>query len=882
MKILDLYLENHLPILAGMEKNSIYLDLRKNNNKINIIIGKMGSGKTYILSHLQPFASVGTLDERSQDDLIIPKMNGKKIIRYQKGSDIYEIEHNYLWNEKSHSTKSYIKKNDVELNENGNQGSFKTIIQYEFGIEQNFLRLLRLGPNVVNFINMTTTERKNFVSYLLADSAIFNLLHKKWSEELRALNSQSNVLNNKLNHIGLGNVDKLKEEYSSNEEDLLDLNSELDSITKKMYSLIAENDALLDKKSINDASSALLQMKAKLVKDIDEYKTLSSKIESFKDMPDVTEISKTIGRLDMSLENINATLNRLEAEHKEKSRKMNELNDKRAMTSNKEYMKTLEATYNELLKEDMQYQKELQGFNCEYTSTFLTGFIGDLHSIDVLINDIIQYHEDSVQKIYNSDSSIIRWAQKQVGILEAKKIKLQRTINNIKFSEKYEAPSILYRPPFCPTESCPYYKTHPYTIQKNSGKKEEINAELLKYQNDIKDLDVLIYRYSDYPLIYSKMVTLKELWSKSSKVLHSLGALNTQSLLRILTNFESRTWYNYDKLIQILETATKREKYYELTEKMNHIKNELNMMKLSQEGDIDTQINQLSVEINKIEDDIADYEQQRLDTTDNIVKYNQIYMDLSQISMMKESLDKMKLDITVQTDMVSNLETNIQTAKDNLILYQNLNTDTIRLKNEIRTLVERNEKIKAVLNDIQYTKSEFEEVLKQKEYMEYMVKAVSAKEGIPLELIGIFLESCRDTINDLISTVCEDNLEILPFKIDETSFEIPYAINGLYVGDISKASQGQVSIASTAISFALVRESILDYNIMLLDEVDGPLYKENRNKFISILLKQIDAIGAEQVFLISHNNVFENYPINVIMTTDEIVSNDNTKTVIRL
>ena len=94
-------------------------------------------------------------------------------------------------------------------------------------------------------------------------------------------------------------------------------------------------------------------------------------------------------------------------------------------------------------------------------------------------------------------------------------------------------------------------------------------------------------------------------------------------------------------------------------------------------------------------------------------------------------------------------------------------------------------------------------------------------------------------------------------------------MNGNVVEDIELASQGQQSIISIALSFALVRRSMFDYNIMLLDEIDGPLYKEDREKFISILFKQMAAIGANQVFLISHNNTFEGNPVNVLTTTED-------------
>ena len=64
---------------------------------------------------------------------------------------------------------------------------------------------------------------------------------------------------------------------------------------------------------------------------------------------------------------------------------------------------------------------------------------------------------------------------------------------------------------------------------------------------------------------------------------------------------------------------------------------------------------------------------------------------------------------------------------------------------------------------------------------------------------------------------------------------------------------------------------------MLLDEVDATLDTANRSHFISILEKLLMKTGAEQLFLITHNNMFDNYPVDVIMTSD--VNIDNFKNV---
>jgi DNA repair exonuclease SbcCD ATPase subunit len=107
-------------------------------------------------------------------------------------------------------------------------------------------------------------------------------------------------------------------------------------------------------------------------------------------------------------------------------------------------------------------------------------------------------------------------------------------------------------------------------------------------------------------------------------------------------------------------------------------------------------------------------------------------------------------------------------------------------------------------------------------------------------------------------------------------------VNGNVADDINKASQGQTSLVSIALSFALVKElgmrsgdSSGCYPIPLLDEPDAPLHKTDKPKLISILMKYLDDINSEQCFVITHDNsVFDGHKIQVIMTTNESVNTD--------
>ena len=259
-----------------------------------------------------------------------------------------------------------------------------------------------------------------------------------------------------------------------------------------------------------------------------------------------------------------------------------------------------------------------------------------------------------------------------------------------------------------------------------------------------------------------------------------------------------------------------------------------------------------------------------------------VYIKLSKIEVMIQSVKDDENKVEMIRDKISEMKDNLDRAEG----FNNALTDKrIRQKTLVMTLKEQQDRIdrlNVTLNDISYSQKEFMKVQEAQGYLKDIVEATSSNKGIPLVYVKLFLNQCKDTVNDLISDVFGDSIEILDFDINETDFKIPYAINGSPVKDISSASQGQRSIISLALSFALVRQSLSDYNIMLLDEMDGPLYKDDRDKFISILFKQIQAINAEQIFIVSHNNTFDGHNVNIIMTTDENVDRSHQITIMKV
>ena len=62
------------------------------------------------------------------------------------------------------------------------------------------------------------------------------------------------------------------------------------------------------------------------------------------------------------------------------------------------------------------------------------------------------------------------------------------------------------------------------------------------------------------------------------------------------------------------------------------------------------------------------------------------------------------------------------------------------------------------------------------------------------------------------------------------------------------------------------------YTIVLLDEIDTTLDATSRGKFLDLLEHFMGIIKSEQIFIISHNNMFDAYPVTVFLTSP---SNDS-------
>lgn len=220
LKINYLELKNFGSIYTGMKKRKISIDFTKRKNRVTILVGETGSGKTSILREMHPYAYTTSDARSSTSELILEGEDGYKEIHIQDGPDIYEIRHFYKNHNDRLTVKSFVKLNGEEMNPNGNVTSFKEYIENALEVDQNYLKLLRLGPNVETFVRMSTSQRKYFISELLSEIGIFQTMYKKINEDTRTNKTLLKSVGERMRRIGTDDVAFLETQLVEQGENL--------------------------------------------------------------------------------------------------------------------------------------------------------------------------------------------------------------------------------------------------------------------------------------------------------------------------------------------------------------------------------------------------------------------------------------------------------------------------------------------------------------------------------------------------------------------------------------------------------------------------------------------------------------------------------------
>lgn len=856
MKILYLKLTNFINIVTAFNTETIEIDFSKSNNNVVLLTGPNGSGKTSILSCLHPFPTNGNMDVRSDNPIIVPRENGYKEIHISDGDDLYVIQHFYTRNSDKHIIKSYIQKNGVELNENGNVTSFKEIVEKELGLEQDYMKLTRLGSNVTNFIDMKRQERKNFTGKIISEADIYLSYHKKIMADKNKVNIQINHTSDLIRRLQVDDLGELKKAQKSLQHQIEDLTAKIEKANSELsvlqYQLNDCGDISAMRERIQEKEKELKHIQKALARASEikiSISTLKSMIEESK-----IAILKAKSALDTNVITRTGILNQLDSIANE----IDSIRREIARIEDDQNVKDMEANI-ELLRETIRRRAKESGIG-GYVRPCSKAEMEDLiKMLDKCMDILLSTYElgkGPIQKavsFFRTKTDIEKYTRENKE--KIKRNKMQSLCEQV-YAEISKDIGLLG--PDCKNPSgCRVYDFYQRIYEYATQAPDKV----------IEDETFLAYTKMAYNNIQTVLKYLRDyhdIFEKMPECIKDQFLMNT-----VLTHICNMEWiYDKDIIFHELGLITDDElqdadleelsrqksmlaQYKKANSNIEYFQNKLEELidsrtsLMGQLDEVKETINSLNREISEKEASISDYE----DMVVAMEHEDEVETEFNDLKSKLTLASQLSLQIREKTSILNDLQ------------FRKNKMSKTHQDNEFRI-----ENYKRYKKDLDELSSKFTD-------LEYLARALSSREGIPLIFIQAYLKDIKDVANQLLDVVYDGDLHLEDFEITADEFGIPYSTKGTTVKDVIYASQGERSFISLALSFALTYKSISKYNIMLLDEIDATLDISNREKFLHVLEMQIDMIHAEQVFVISHNDMFNAYPVDIVDTRNRTSSN---------
>lgn len=852
MKITYLKLKNFSSIYTGMKKKSIEIDFSQSQNRIIVLVGKTGSGKTSILSQLNPYA-YPTNDSRSRHTMIMNETEGYKEIHYDDNATIYKIKHFYKNHNDKTTVKSFIEKNGEELNPNGNVTSFKDIIEEELHVTEDYMKLMRIGPNVQTLLKMPSRSRKEFMGELLKEIDVYNTFYKNVSEKVRNVKALMKAVASRMERLGIVDIESTIAKYEGLKGNLAELHNLKDDLSMR-YGEIVANVNLIDVSGKQDAETNLMILEKEIMKiesDFDEVRQLI--MESGSEASDCLialnkekafteiEIQKKTNEIDMNnnkISSLHEEIDRLELQ-----------------TIDTPFSNLYQSEYDKLKLKVEADSENFSKVKTYYAPEDLKQLLRLLMEIES-INDTIQtFGRASVKRVVDDillERSTINRVNQELDAIEHQEDLLKRKLAVKDVStEGYLL--------FLENHDCPYKDFYDEAFNKEDDVSElpdklhALNIRKDMYQNELqlpKNFEYILRLINVNKSIidkcppglinYNKMLESIRVGDKSFDEEEITMVIELYNLYDIHVKEKERLKEMESQLIEGRATFERNE---QIKKKILDIKYKASELSLDNFG-----IRDLIAELNV---DLEKYDKQ-----------------IAQVTLfLEEDIKSKRID-------KENLEIKIKGFENDIRTLNGLHEERMKIKNSLAETVENIKFVEKEISRMNVEIHEYEKLEKERDELEnsyddlYLIrKSLSPNEGAQLIFIQVYLERTVKYINNLLDKVYKGDLRINRFVINETDFLIPYVKNGILVPDISECSQGEESYSGMALSFALMFQSISKYNIPNLDEIDGPLDIDSREHFIPVLDEQLNEINAEQCFLITHNDLFEDYPVDVISTS---------------
>lgn len=858
MKIQKIVLKNFACFYQIMNTKEVSIDFTKSDKRMNIILGPNGSGKTFLLSMLTPFSGTGNLDVRNDLRLIRKGKKGYKYFSCKHEGVEYVIEHYYTPSKDTHTIKSYFKKDGVELNPNGNVTSFLAVVEMELGLTQELLKVIRIGSNVQNIIKITPSKRKEFIASQLEDIEPFLSINKSASNYFKKYES---ILSYNIEQVSKLNIpsEETQEKIINEMEDSFERYKEVyDSLLNEVIGLE------------HDKSQLPLQDLKEIEREIHHLRKKKEKIEQLLQEQNLTSIHEL--REDLLI--------KAKEEQQEKEREQIKLSSKldgvvneissmnsflsdyrirlsKLMAKNQEYLH-LEENVKEL-RESVEQRKKSFSQKPPISQSEILQVISKLEAIS---NQIYQFILQLDNKTKETLLYILSNKDEYEGRVYLDGLRSQIKTQEDKVGAKEYFKTILQQ---CKSNSChpldgSCSSCHAYRLYKTLCSMTDLKEEDSTYSNEqfsyleqtLLQCYQLIYQYSEVDMF---------------RIATDLFQPNSPREYLIQRIKEGDPLYPKKELQQIYEYITGYDAYCSDRERLQLWESYLSHMK-EEEKEIDSihrSIEEYEIEKAKKEKMRDSYHRE----------YESLHLELEELKRYIQLLE----ECMEYKDTYSELDNSIQERirqREALLEYNTLIQTKRRELKESSNILEQQRKLldreRDKLQRFHSLLKEQEELTETYNRLALIKRSTTVKEGIPLQYTIQYMQTIRSFANDILQYAFNGTRRIGEFVINERDFFIEYYVNENRIHDVKYASQGEESFLAIAISLAIMMESMeknrLKYNVLLLDEIDGPLDEVNRQANIKILSLIMDRLHIEQCFIITHNDMFRYEQCGILSTND--------------
>lgn len=896
IRITSLLLKNYAPFYESMGTKLFEFDRTKSNNKLVLILGANGAGKSFLMTELTP-EPLEHIAGRTSNRYLEGEEGKKEITFVVSNSDNIDVDKykcTIIYSADRRKTTCYFTHTNLltgeekELNPNGNVSSYMEACKLYLGYDKNYKNIGYLSDDVKNVVNMSFNERQQLISNWLPNTSEFlqaakiaqkkrnqtqkeidNLLkdiakistgdieiqlkqeedkliiEKAKQEKIKDGLSKSNLMlsmlgkydRQSLNVKKIEYINKVKEynnSYSKNIEMLKKYNKYLknDSGKEQLSTDIIKLNAE-EEKLINEESSTN-----------DEIIRLTSQIESMnvQDDPnsgkyDLISINKSLDMNKMDLDNVIKFIDNTLKDHEDYSEFTVYKSELKIATS---------ATISALM-------------NIALISTKISSMCGNYEFKQIFDSKIGEDIESEIDNLKNTNELL----NKQISDLETKL--RESEAHSVDFGSLRQ-----YIPTGCNENKCSLIKRLIAIARDNSSnvmiltknKIDEIKNKIIENQKHIEERQLVKQNLKNALYDMGQVADiLKTLDDKTYNLPKSLrDEINSPIAYNVLlkNSLLLEEIKSFDEYVSLLEKKTA------LEQSISSLQNISNILSLSEENKRILQAN-------------IDRRKELTHKVKNITtKKNNIIEEKNTLSSLKDKIT------ALHEEKTSLLEINkeLTTIKSNLIIENKY----VYCKNQISVALRKlreldfnvNKSVIELQNKIERYKTQLTSVdvlvnrkknLEEKRDLYNLTYDIWSAEGYPSLLINDFLDEVTECTNKDLDSSWGGMLNVDKFKLDSTALKIPINRGNSKLEDVSECSKAERATIDLAISFGILEVSTADklYNIIKIDEKDGPMDSVRKQTFLDVLLDRMSNINCKNAFCITHSNCFENVEADVIL-----------------